>query len=325
MRERIIGTTIKGRILRGVASVALVAGGIYGVSKIVEARQGSESATPTPVTKPAGDFVHAPIVPIDRLIDQLADRLAARIQKPVTSTVTATVTAKTAEGTPVPAATPNTEQKSNVRTKVEVPSSHGAVPVAKLDASTPRGTWIRPIYDEYQADKEHDWRGIGPWVPVFFDSDPGAAHLKTYGNVGEVVIVGDKGGKVRFGVWQEAQHDQEATRRGDGKFDPNWKLQYTFKGLVPGTEVIPFDPDTGAQLIWDDGVTPVVYAANYLGTFSVELPRGEVRVMFAFVMPGQVPGVQNPEVIITRGPNDQPGLTGENKLPKSVSKPVIPD
>lgn len=204
-----------------------------------------------------------------------------------------------------------------------VPARHVDVPVANVNT---HGGWIRPIYNQLEATAAANWRGIGPWAPIAFAAEPNAAHLKSYGNLGEFVIVGDNGGRVWVGVWQQAQHQHETKLRHDGALDPNWRNQYTFKGLPPGTEVIPYDPDTGTQLRWPDG-TPIRWAANHLGTFSVELQPGEVRVAFCMQVAGQRPGEQPPEVLVTRGPNDQPGLTGENKLPETsqVIKPFMPD
>lgn len=210
---------------------------------------------------------------------------------------------------------------------IAVPGSHGAVPVANLDANTAQRTWIRPIYDPRRADAAHNWEGIGPWAPIAFASEPNAAHLKTFGNVGEFVVVGDVGGSVELFFMQQAQHWTEALRRPDGKLDTAWQLQYTIDGLPAGAPVTPFDPDTGKQLTWPDG-TPIQWAAGPLGTFSMGFPRGvEVRVGLRLCIPGQQPGVQNPEVKVRRGPNDRPGLTGENQLPNTaqVVKPGMPD
>jgi hypothetical protein len=191
------------------------------------------------------------------------------------------------------------------------------------------GQWFLPVYDEFEANAEHDWRGIGPWYPVFFRSEPGAAHLSTHGNLGELIVVADQGGMVEVGVWQLGPHQTEGTVNGNGDFDPNWALQYTFKGMEPLQKVIPFDPDTGKQLTWEDG-TPIVYAASELGDFSVEIPRTDedqdVRVAFRFFMVPSRGGevVQPHEIKIERGPNDQPRKTGENLLPvEQVVKPSL--
>ena len=42
-------------------------------------------------------------------------------------------------------------------------------------------------------------------------------------------------------------------------------------------------------------------------------------------MPAQGNGGQPTEVKIERGPNDNPSLKGENPLPSSVLKPVVPE
>lgn len=222
--------------------------------------------------------------------------------------------------------TPITTNESCVGIAESVPGTHVAVPVANLDASAPQGVWIRPVYNQAKADAAHNWEGIGPWAPISFASEPGAAHLKTFGNLGEFIIVGDNGGKVWLGVWQEAQHQNETKMKPDGTLNPAWQNQYTIDGLPVGAQVIPFDPDTGKQLTWPDG-TPIVWAAGPLGTFSMGLPAGEVRAGLCFTIPGQIPGVQKPEIKVYRGPNDEPGLKGENQLPNTsqVVKPGMPD
>lgn len=227
---------------------------------------------------------------------------------------------------PVQEAAPVPSGEACVGIAESVPGTHGAVPIANLDASAPQGVWIRPVYNQAKADAAHNWEGIGPWAPISFASEPGAAHLKTFGNLGEFIIVGDAGGKVWLGVWQEAQHQNETKMRPDGTLNPAWQNQYTIDGLPAGAVVIPFDPDTGKQLTWPDG-TPIVWAAGPLGTFSMGLPAGEVRAGVCFTIPGQIPGVQKPEIKVFRGPNDQPGLTGENQLPNTpqVVKPGMPD
>lgn len=206
-----------------------------------------------------------------------------------------------------------------------LPSRHSEVPVADINT---HGKWFNPVYDALRANAARNWEGIGPHYPIAFAAEPNAAHLKTYGNVGEFVIVGDGGGKVWLALWQEAQHQNEGkwgeVNGGRGRND-SWKMQYTFKGLPVGAQMTLFDPDTGAVLDrWPDG-SLIGYTANHLGTAAFEVPSGEARWGVCFNMPGQQQGVQLPEVIVTQGSNDKPGLRGENPLPPAVVKPGMPD
>ena len=190
------------------------------------------------------------------------------------------------------------------------------------------GQWFLPAYDEFEANAKFDWRGIGPWCPVAFkELQSGAAHLTTHGAVGETVIVADNGGLVEFGVMQLGKHQNDGLMNGTGQVDNNWKMQYTFKGLEAGQQIIPVDPDTGKQLTWDGTDTPIVYTASKFGDFSVELPKTDaqhdVKVAFVFNLGASAQGEQAHEIKIERGPNDHPELKGENVLPSSVIKPAV--
>ncbi len=189
------------------------------------------------------------------------------------------------------------------------------------------GQWMLPAYDEFEADKAHNWRGIGPWYPeAFRNIDSDAAHLSTHGNPGETIIVGDKGGKVEFAFSQLGPHQRDGAMNGNGETNPDWTMQITFKGMKPFQEMWLVDPDTGRQLTWSDG-TPVVYKSSELGDASFAIPATEknqdVRVGFVFDMAGQTAGEQKPEIKIERGPNDHPTLKGENLLPDAVIKPSV--
>lgn len=193
------------------------------------------------------------------------------------------------------------------------------------------GTWFHPVYDPAQADKAHDYRGIGPWYPVAYEIlDSDAAVLTTHGNVGELVISGRKGGHVMVAFMQLDKHQTEGawgTDQATGRFVRNdkWAMQYNFHGLNPLQEIWVVDPDTGRVLSWP-GESPVLYRANEQGIAAFAIPKTngqDVRVGFVFKMNAAIEGVQPPEVKIERGPNDRPELKGENPLPDSVKKPMV--
>ncbi|MCL4415438.1 MAG: hypothetical protein M1268_00925 [Patescibacteria group bacterium] len=193
--------------------------------------------------------------------------------------------------------------------------------------------WFHPVYDITQEDKAHDYRGIGPWYPVAFENvDKNAAVLTSHGNVGELIVSGRDGGKVMVAVMQLDKHQHEGAWGTDpdtGRFvqSDKWDMQYNFHGLEPLQEIFVIDPDTGKILTWPDG-SPVIYRANEQGIAAFAIPGtkgNDVRVGFVFKMPAQVKGEQAPEVKIERGPNDNPGKTGENPLPDSVAKPMVPE
>lgn len=195
------------------------------------------------------------------------------------------------------------------------------------------GQWFHPVYDLTQEGKDKDYRGIGPWYPVAFENvDEGAAVLTTHGNVGELVVSGRKGGKVMVAVMQLDAHQHDGawgTDPATGRFEqnPKWEMQYNFHSLQPLEEIWVVDPDTGNNLLWTDG-SPVLYRANEQGIAAFEIPAtkgNDVRVGFVFNMPAQGEGEQAPEVKIERGPNDNPKNKGENPLPTTVLKPVVPE
>jgi hypothetical protein len=195
------------------------------------------------------------------------------------------------------------------------------------------GEWFHPVYDIGAEDEAHEYRGIGPWYPVAFANlDENAAKLTTHGNVGELVVQGNEGGRVMVAFMQLDAHQTEGAWGTDpetGRFMQNdaWEMQYNFHSLAPYQELFVVDPDTGEGYTWEDG-TPVIYRANEQGIAAFAIPKtqGEdVRVGFVFKMPAKIDGVQVPEVKIERGPNDRPGLTGENPLPGTVKKPMVPE
>lgn len=250
----------------------------------------------------------------------------------VTATASATATAFVpAKATETATAVPTrvTSERASVSCEgaaIAVPGKHSDIQPGSLNSSAPIGRWFNPIYNQAEANAEHNWRGIGPWAPIAFRNiDPNAAELKTFGNLGHFVIPGIKGGKVAIGLWQEAQHQDETKMKPDGTLNRSQKNQYTFLGLGANAPVGLFDPDTGKDLnTWPDG-SPINYTANELGTFSIELPSGEVRVGVCINVPGQLTGVQVPEIQVFRGPNDHPELKGENPLPGDVIKPGMSD
>lgn len=195
-----------------------------------------------------------------------------------------------------------------------------------IPSEAPQGVWFNPIYDKFEADQAHDWRGIGPHYPVVFDNlGDSAATLTAHNSVGELVIQAVNGGKVMIGFMQENAHQK------DGAYDDkgvkgNWEMQYTFKSVPQGTTFEVIDPDTGKQMLWPDG-TPVVYGPSINGDASFEIPAtngNDVRVGFIINIPAPLPGTQVPEMKIERGPNNHPELKGENPLPKAVVKPLVP-
>jgi len=214
---------------------------------------------------------------------------------------------------------------------IPVPSNLDQIQFANLNSNFPQGQWINPDYNPAEADAAHNWEGIGPHYPEAFKNiDQDAAHLSTHGNVGETVVVSDKGGKVMVAFMQENNHQKD----GDWGTDQNGNMvkdnvddmQYTFHSLIPNEQILVVDPDTGKQLSWPDG-SPVIYTANSLGIAAFDLPATigkDVRVAFIFYMPAQVPGVNPQEVLIQRGANNHPENRGVNPLPVTVIKPEIP-
>lgn len=195
-----------------------------------------------------------------------------------------------------------------------------------IPSEAPQGVWFNPIYDKFEADQAHDWRGIGPHYPVVFDNlGDNAASLTAHNSVGELVIQAVNGGKVMIGFMQENAHQK------DGAYDDkgvkgNWEMQYTFKSVPQGTTFEVVDPDTGKQMLWPDG-SPVVYLPSKNGDASFEIPAtngNDVRVGFVITIPAPDPGTQVPEMKIERGPNNKPQLKGENPLPKAIIKPLVP-
>lgn len=218
-----------------------------------------------------------------------------------------------------------------IASSVRVPGNVSEIKV--METTNGNGEWFHPIYDKFAADAAHDFRGIGPWYPVAYRNiDANAATLITHGNVGELVVRAVNGGRV------EVAFDQLAAHQTDGAFghdnagnvvkNDSWNMQYNLHGLAAGQEVFVFDPDTGRQMLWDDGVTPVVYKANEFGTAAFDVPKTaancDVRWGLVFSMVNR-PGFQAQEVKIERGPNDRPELKGENPLPKGVVKAAIPE
>lgn len=240
------------------------------------------------------------------------------------------------EATETPRPTPTAEGEGRALARaVPVPSVISGSMVRELreGGANPmyqEGEWFHPVYDITQEGKEANYRGIGPWYPVAFENiDPDAAALTTHGNVGELVVSGKNGGKVMVAFMQLDKHQKEGawgTNPVTRRFERNdaWIMQYNLHGLDPLAEIFLIDPDTGANLLWPGG-SPVIYRANEQGIAAFAIPEthgNDVRAGFVFKMPAQVKGVQAPEVKIERGPNDRPGLTGENPLPDSV---LIPD
>jgi len=197
--------------------------------------------------------------------------------------------------------------------------------------SAPQGRWFNPIYDPFEADAAHEWRGIGPWYPVAVNNiDADAAKFLTHGTVGEMIVQANKGGRVEVAFWQIDAYQSDGAWGHDASgrivHNPDWAMQYTFKNVPQGTLFHIIDTDTGNALAWPDG-TPVAYLPSKYGDFSFEVPKtdgNDVRVGIVFDMPAAIQGEQPLEIKIERGPNDHPELKGENPLPKGVIKPMVP-
>lgn len=230
-------------------------------------------------------------------------------------------------GEPNPA--PTSETGLALIIGIPVPANSSDIRVANLNNNFPEGQWVNPIYDPFTADAGHDWRGIGPHYPIAFENiDLNASDISSHGNVGEVVLVSNRGGKVMLAFMQEDAHQKDGAWGRDQNGNPikgDWTMQYSFHSLAPNQEIWVVDPDTGAQLNWSDG-SPVIYRANDLGTASFGIPAtsgNDVRVGFIFTMPVPTTGIQPAEVLIQRGPNNHPELAGVNPLPETTIKPLI--
>lgn len=216
-----------------------------------------------------------------------------------------------------------------VASRIPVPSdvsNQSEVPFAQLNANSPQRKWFHPIYDQSRFNEKDKWVGGGPWAPIYIDGD--AATLQTHGNPGEFIIRQKSGGRVTVGVMQLQKYQDQtkySSETGSAVQNPDWTNQYTFKGMMPGTEIRVVDPDTGKQHLWPDGATPVIYTPSKNGDFSVEIPRacGDVRVAFSFTLPSPTPGTQLLEIKVERGANNHPELQGEVPLPKGVIKTAI--
>jgi len=69
--------------------------------------------------------------------------------------------------------------------------------------------------------------GIGPHYPIAFENiDPNAANISTHGNVGEIIVVSDKGGMVMVAFMQESAHQKDgawATDQNGNLVKGDWK------------------------------------------------------------------------------------------------------
>jgi len=300
------------------------------VNATVTAIASGKNADATPCAPCAPEATVTPTATSTKeaIVTVTSEKAKGIVATAIPTKVDTAVAIKTATPKPANTATPVSQTElSSCGIKESVYATHEAIPVANLDATSPQGSWFRPVYNPEKADAAHNWEGIGPWAPIAFANvDKDAAYLKTHGNVGEFIVVGDKGGRINLSFMQEAQHQNETKMKPDGTLNPDFQNQYTISGLPANTEVTPFDPDTGKQLTWPDG-SPINWATGPLGTFSVGLPNGEVRFGVCFVIPSQIAGVQHPEITVKRGPNDRPELTGENQLPNTpqVVKAIVPD
>ena len=185
------------------------------------------------------------------------------------------------------------------------------------------GQFFLPVYNAAHAGKKDNYVGIGPWAPIAIQNISGAAHLKTEGDPGLFDLVADKPGEVAIYFMQLAKHQHETAVNGNGESNPDWKNQYTIH-LTPYQSVKVVDRN-GNEIVWDDGKSPMNLNAGPKGDFSIEVPAGDV--VFGLVIdvnPNQVDG-QATANKVQRGPNDNPGLTGENKFAKlGIQAIVIP-
>jgi hypothetical protein len=306
------------RVVLGLGIPAILVGGVFGGYALYKHENPdksnsitqSEPATPTP--SEAGDGVNGFELFLNKVLLGTTEGTSLNTPTSVESNVEVTE-----GGIPVPAYISG----NMVRELRE----GGVNPMYK------EGEWFHPVYDSTQEDEAHDYRGIGPWYPVAFENlDTNAAVLTSHGNVGELIVSGRNGGMVMVAFMQLDAHQTDGawgTDQATGKFlqNPEWAMQYNFHSLAPLQEILVVDPDTGEQLLWPDG-SPVIYRANEDGIAAFAIPKTDgqdVRVGFVFNMHPAIDGVQYPEVKIERGPNDRPGLTGENPLPDSVLKPMV--
>ena len=188
-----------------------------------------------------------------------------------------------------------------------------------------------PVYNPAKAGKKDNYDGIGPWAPIAIQNIDGQAYLKTEGDKGLFDVVAEKSGLVALYFMQLGQHQHETAVNGNNESNPTWRNQYTLH-LKPGQQVWVIDGN-GNQVLWKDGHSPMILAASNEGDFSIEVPQTPTNedVVFGLVIKinASDAGIQATATKVQRGPNDHPGLTGENKFDsagvQAITMPALPE
>ena len=183
------------------------------------------------------------------------------------------------------------------------------------------------LYNAAQAEKGN-W---GPWAPIAIQNVSGAAHLKTEGDVGLFDLVADQKGSIALYFMQLGKHQHETAVNGNGESNPDWRNQYTIH-LTPYQAVWPIDRN-GNQILWEDGVTPMTLDAGPKGDFAIEVFQTAIDqdAIFGVLLnvDPSVSGIQATAIKVQRGPDDNPGKTGENKIDSNgiaaCTIPAIPE
>ena len=172
-----------------------------------------------------------------------------------------------------------------------------------------------PVYNAAHAGSADNyiWARL-PRAPIAIQNVTGAAHLKTEGDTGLFDVVADEPGSIALYFTQLGAHQHETAVNGNGQSNPDWPNQYTLH-LKPYQKVWVIDRN-GNQILWDDGVTPMALDAGPNGDFSIQVPQTATNQDAVFgllldVDPSQQ-GVQATAIKVQRGPDDNPGKTGEN-------------
>lgn len=250
---------------------------------------------------------------------------------PTPTPVVTNAPARALEACPIPnGVAPETPRLGDqITDPIPFPSNMSQVHAFQLNESTPQGQWLHIIYDPTKANAENDWIGIGPWAPNFYKNiDPDAVTLAPE-KLGTFLIRQNKGGRFVVGFDQLMKHQNEtnwSSESGTPVQNNDWKNQYTFKGVINGTEIRVFDPDSGRQMLWPDR-SPIIWGPNNInGDFSFRLPKacGDVRVAFMITMPAPQPGMQKLEIKVQRGADNHPELKGENDVPNGAVKTPVP-
>jgi hypothetical protein len=188
-----------------------------------------------------------------------------------------------------------------------------------------------PVYNAAHAGSKDNYVGIGPWAPIAIQNVSGAAHLKTEGDVGLFDLVADQKGSIALYFMQLGKYQHETAVNGNGGSNPDWRNQYTIH-LTPYQNVWPIDRN-GNQILWEDGVTPMTLDAGPKGDFAIEVFQTAIDqdAIFGVLLnvDPSVSGIQATAIKVQRGPDDNPGKTGENKFDSNgiaaCTIPAIPE